>query len=206
MKLSRDQVDIAFPRSGDEVRRRALVKAPVLLFVTLLLLLTLAGLLLISPRDWALSAKWPADAGLVLSGDVDYLRVRRTATLYQEGVVKNILLTGSGVGGDSAVEMRKEALALGVPAEAIVLETGSTSTRENIIAAHPLIRARGWRRVALVTSLSHMGRALATARRVMPEVKWVPVPVEDAGPPERLYRTRLQEWGKLLWYTARGWV
>ena len=102
--------------------------------------------------------------------------------------------------------MRKEALALGVPAEAIVLETESTSTRENMTSVHPLIRARGWRRIALVTSESHMLRAVGAVRKVMPEVAWIPVAVEDAGPPERVYRVRLEELGKLLWYAVRGWV
>ena len=204
MRFLPDRAGTAFPRRGEEPLARALVQARFVAFIALLLLLPTLGFG--NPPYWGRSTKLPADAALVLSGDVDYLRVRRAAALYHEGLVKMIALTGAGVGGDSAVEMRKEALALGVPAEAIVLETESTSTRENITAVAPLIRARGWRRIALVTSESHMLRALGAARKVMPEVAWIPVPVEDAGPPERVYRTRFQEWGKLLWYAVRGWV
>ncbi len=204
MRCLPDQLRTAFPRRGEEPLAPALAQARFLVLIALLLLLPALGFG--NPPYWGRSTKLPADAALVLSGDVDYLRVHRAAALYHEGLAKMIALTGAGVGGDSAIEMRTEAMASGVPAEAIVLEAQSTSTRENMIAAHPVIRARGWRRVALVTSVSHMGRALGAARKVMPEVEWLPVPVEEAGPAERLYRTRLQEWGKFLWYTARGWV
>ena len=147
-----------------------------------------------------------ADAALVLSGDVDYLRIRHAAGLVKAGQVKAILLTGQGIGGDSAEEMRVEAIAAGVPATAIVLETASMSTRENFIFAAPLIRERGWRRIALVTSQSHLARALATARTAMPDVEWVPDPVPDAGPPSRVRRVRAQERTKHLWYILRGWA
>lgn len=147
-----------------------------------------------------------ADAALVLSGDVEYLRIKHAAGLVKAGRVKAILLTGQGVGGDSAEEMRVEAIAAGVPADAIVLETASTTTRENLIFAAPLIKERGWRRIALVTSQSHLARALAAARKAMPEVEWVPVPVPDAGPATRVERLRAQERAKHLWYILRGWA
>lgn len=147
-----------------------------------------------------------ADAALVLSGDVDYLRVGYAAGLVKTGLVKAILLTGQGVGGDSAEEMGRQAIAAGVPAHAIVLETASTTTRENLVFAAPLIQKRGWRRIALVTSRSHLARALATARKAMPEVEWIPAPVTDAGPPARARRLRGEEALKLLWYKARGWA
>jgi uncharacterized SAM-binding protein YcdF (DUF218 family) len=147
-----------------------------------------------------------ADAAVVLSGDVDYLRVKHGAELVQQGRVKALLLTGAGVGGDSAEAMKGEAMAAGVPASAIVLETASTSTRENFAFAAPIIRDRGWRRIALVTSQSHMARALATARRTMPEIEWIASPVKDAGAPDRARRLRAGEALKLLWYKARGWA
>ena len=37
-------------------------------------------------------------------------------------------------------------------------------------------------------------------------MEWVPIPVEDAGPPARIYRVRLQEWLKLARYALYGWV
>jgi uncharacterized SAM-binding protein YcdF (DUF218 family) len=147
-----------------------------------------------------------ADAALVLSGDVGYLRVAHASALVRDGRVKAVLLTGKGVGGDSGTEMGRRAAAAGVPPEAIVVETESTSTRENVLFAAPLVRQRGWRRVALVTSQSHLARAMGAARKVMPEVEWVPAPVPDAGTPARARRLRAEEAIKLLWYKARGWA
>jgi uncharacterized SAM-binding protein YcdF (DUF218 family) len=74
------------------------------------------------------------------------------------------------------------------------------------MGALPIIRSAGWKRIALVTNESHMGRAERAARKVLPEVDWVPVPVVDAGPPSRVYRVRLEEWLKLARYALYGWV
>lgn len=176
--------------------KRALVVAP----------LALLGLGLVDPPHGRAALPLTADGAVVLSGDVDYLRVRHAAALYAAGTFPRILLTGHGVGGDSALEMRSEAVKAGVPEEAIVLELRSTTTRENLTYAAPLVRAQGWRRIALVTSASHMGRAERAARRALPEVEWLPVPVEDAGPARRRCATRLAEWVKLAYYAVRGWI
>jgi uncharacterized SAM-binding protein YcdF (DUF218 family) len=159
-----------------------------------------------APRSSAVPAVVSADAALVLSGDVDYLRVARAAELFREGAVPVVVITGRGIGGDSAEEMRDECVRLGVPSDRVVTEPASTSTRENMLFAAPVLRGRGFRRVALVTSAFHMGRAERAARRVMPELDWVPVPVKDAGSPSQLRRLRLLEWVKLAWYLARGWA
>lgn len=158
------------------------------------------------PRADDTPATVQADAALVLSGDVDYLRVKHAAGLVKAGQVKAILLTGRGIGGDSAEEMRKIAIEGGVADAAIVLERDSTTTRENLLFAAPLVKARGWHRVALVTSQSHLARGLASARKAMPEVEWVPAPVADAGPPARVRRQRAEEPFKHLWYILRGWA
>ncbi len=55
---------------------------------------------------------------------------------------------------------------LGVPPDAIVLETDSTTTRENVKNVAQIMLDKGWRgRLALVTSASHLPRAVANARR-----------------------------------------
>ena len=158
------------------------------------------------PPSYTPSASRTADAALVLSGDVDDLRTRAAAALYRAGAFPQVVLTGRGYGGDSAAALAKVARRMGVPESAIRLETASTSTRENLLGALPIIRSAGWKRVALVTNESHMGRAERAARKVLPEVEWVPVPVEDAGPPSRIYRVRLEEWLKLARYAVYGWV
>jgi uncharacterized SAM-binding protein YcdF (DUF218 family) len=148
-----------------------------------------------------------ADAALVLSGDVDYLRLRHAVDLYRRGSIRAVVLTGAGVGGDSATTMAEVARReMAMPAAAIFVEARSRSTRENLAGAAPLLREHGYRRVALVTSASHMGRALRVARKRVPDVEWVPAAVRDAGPWARVYRVRLAEWVKLLGYALRGWV
>lgn len=149
-----------------------------------------------------------ADAALVLSGDVGELRTKRAVALVLAGEARYLVLTGSQrmVGGDSALSLARSALAAGVPAERVLCETESRSTRENLLLARPLLESFGLRRVALVTSRSHLLRALRTARRAAPRVEWLPVAVPDAGDPGRRARNRLLEWLKLAGYLLRGWA
>lgn len=174
--------------------------------VLALSLAALLGLGFVDPPYERLPKLRSAGCALVLSGDVDYRRVGAAATLYRSGAVPALLLTGAGVGGDSAAEMAKRAVAAGVPLKALTLEERSTSTLENLLLASPLVQAHGWRRIALVTSASHMGRAIRAARRAMPDVTWLPVAIPDPAPARRVYATRLAEWGKLVYYGARGWL
>jgi uncharacterized SAM-binding protein YcdF (DUF218 family) len=174
--------------------------------LALLPLLALPGFGLLDPPHGPTPAVIDTEAALVLSGDVDFLRLRRAAALYARGETASLLVTGAGIGGDDARVLRREAERLGVPSAAIRVEAASRSTRENLAFAAALVRRAGWRRVALVTSASHMARAERVARRVLPEVDWVPVTAADAGPWTRRYRQRLAEWLKLAAYRARGWA
>jgi uncharacterized SAM-binding protein YcdF (DUF218 family) len=166
----------------------------------------IAAAALVDPPYSSVQGDGRADAALVLSGDVDYLRVREAAGLHQSGRVRFLLVTGAGVGGDSGRALADQARRLGVPDPAIVVEERSTSTRENVVNASVIVRQHGWRRVLLVTSASHMGRALRAARRAMPDVDLGAVAVADPGPRSRVWRARMAEWGKLAWYAARGWA
>ncbi len=132
--------------------------------------------------------------------------MRRAVALHRAGQVEHLVLTGAGIGGDSALAMKEVAVRMGVSEAAIVVETESRTTRENLAFAAPLLRARGLATVALVTSDSHLGRAERVARRVAPDVVWLPVPVPDAGPASRVCGQRLAEWVKLAGYLVRGWA
>lgn len=165
-----------------------------------------AALAVLEPPHTRAPPQVRADAALVLSGDVDYLRLERAVALIQSGAVAWLVLTGAGAGGDSAATMRSIAVEKGIPPERVLIEDQATSTRENLLLAAPLIRSHGFSVVALVTNASHMGRAERVARKVLPEVRWIVVPVPDPGPRLRIYRTRLQEWAKLAWYALHGWV
>ena len=60
--------------------------------------------------------------------------------------------------------MKALLLRLGVPDEAIVMETQSRNTAENALYTGEILRERGFARVLLVTSALHMPRAMKLFR------------------------------------------
>ena len=54
---------------------------------------------------------------------------------------------------------------LGLPAHRILINPGSRTTAEEARDIGALARQRGWKRILLVTSASHMPRSLATFRQ-----------------------------------------
>ena len=105
----------------------------------------------------------PADQ---LSG----LSMQRTfcgADLFAEGRAPRLVLSGGdasifGAGPKEAVEMKRLAIRLGVPEQAIVLDDRSRTTHENAAGTKRLL---GQSSVLLVTSASHMPRAAALFRK-----------------------------------------
>jgi uncharacterized SAM-binding protein YcdF (DUF218 family) len=111
-------------------------------------------------------------------------RIWQGARLYHRGVAPCIVVSGGNpraAAGGAAVMSEAEAmriflLDLGVPAAAIVVEDGSLNTIQNIRGVRELVKGG---RVALVTSASHMPRALRLARTAGLDVAafptdWIP--------------------------------
>jgi uncharacterized SAM-binding protein YcdF (DUF218 family) len=93
-------------------------------------------------------------------------RVRAAVALWRQTGGRLLMTGGPGLGPDDSLAggMARLAIDLGVPAEAVDRSPGSLTTQQDIACEHELIAAhRGPR--WLVTSASHMPRALATARR-----------------------------------------
>lgn len=95
--------------------------------------------------------------------------------LHACGLAPLILVSGHGPARQAVPEaelFRDYAVARGVPASAILLETESSNTRENFAFSAPLIDSQlGWERVRTVAVVSkpyHARRALMTARRHWP--------------------------------------
>ena len=65
-----------------------------------------------------------------------------------------------------AETMRTALVLLGVPADRIVVETQSQTTRDEAIIVAPMLKAYAIEQVVLVTSETHMRRSLATFRAV----------------------------------------
>ncbi|WP_456404498.1 YdcF family protein [Thiolapillus sp.] len=94
-----------------------------------------------------------------LSGEVD--RLLHAAALYKAGKAPLLLLTGGNAQGyePEAVSMQKLLLDLGIPEQAMLLESLSRNTRQNAEYSAQILKQRGIERIILVTSAYHMGRA-----------------------------------------------
>lgn len=108
-----------------------------------------------------------ADVIIVLSGGRGDERMRQAAELYQQGYAPLVLLSGGEeMAGISVPEMlRRQALALGIPADALLSEPDSTSTGEQARYLRPLLEPRGVRRVIVVTSSYHSRRTRRLFRK-----------------------------------------
>lgn len=141
----------------------------------LLLALWLAGvasyIVWVGERDQA----GPADVIIVLGAaaydarpsPVFAERIRHGIDLYQRGLARHLIFTGGfGTGArfsESQVAQRY-ALKHGVPRQAILIETQSRTTHQNLQQAAALMKAHGFKRAIIVSDPLHMARALRLAR------------------------------------------
>lgn len=102
----------------------------------------------------------PGDAIIVLSGARRDERVRQAAELYRAGYAPLVILSGGEeMAGISIPELqRRQALAHGIPASALLLEGNSTSTAEQAEMLRPILEGRRARRALVVTSSFHTRR------------------------------------------------
>lgn len=117
------------------------------------------------------SSDGPADAALVLGAAADGVapspvfeeRLRHAVDLYHRNRVARLILTGGRGQGDALAESevgRDWAVANGVPADAILIETESRTTKQNLVNALPLIEANHVGKILLVSDPLHMRRAM----------------------------------------------
>lgn len=127
----------------------------------------------------------PPPAGLdapELSGSID--RAVHAAHLYRAGKAGHILVTGGNLPWKQAQTAEGILIAdfladLGIPRDAIVVESASRNTRENAVNTLPILAQQGWTRAILVTSAAHMPRALATFAAV--GIDATPAPTDFRG-------------------------
>lgn len=142
----------------------------------------LIGVLEEQALEASLQARRPVDAVIVLGGGVrgkgslrpadqlsetSIVRTICGAALLAEGAAPKLVLSGGdtsliGTGPTEAVEMKRLALRLGVPEQAIVLEDRSRTTYENAVESKRLL---GQASVLLATSAEHIPRSLALFRK-----------------------------------------
>ncbi|MGB3614091.1 MAG: YdcF family protein [Elainellaceae cyanobacterium] len=110
------------------------------------------------PRPWI---------DVMESGD----RVLHGAQLYQAKKAPKLILSGGriawdGVDGSEAADMAVLAEALGVPEADILQEPDSLNTRQNAVNVQQLLEKEGMESILLVTTATHMPRALAVFQRL----------------------------------------
>jgi len=116
----------------------------------------------------------PADAAVVLGAAVPSTgpspvfaeRINHAVALYRAGSVKFIIMTGGKGPGERVAEAeaaRDQAIAAGVPADAILVETQSRDTQQNLANVKPIVDAHGLGRLLIVSDPLHMARAMQMA-------------------------------------------
>ncbi|MBA3497005.1 MAG: YdcF family protein [Gemmatimonadota bacterium] len=174
---------------------------------------SLAMVLVVSQQD----QRQPVDAIVVL-GAAQYngrpspvLRARldHALSLYREAHAPMVIVTG-GIGrGDTTSEAavgRRYLVARGVSADAVVAESEGRTTMASMNAVTAWLRARGLRRVLLVSDPFHMCRLRLEARRTALEAYTSPTgssPISDN--PVLELRYLLAEGFKIPVAWARSW-
>jgi uncharacterized SAM-binding protein YcdF (DUF218 family) len=180
---------------------------------------------LVSRISAALAGPWDNPHGdllVVLSGSgleggtiglSSYWRCIYTVMAFHEGGFRQIFITGGGAeAGDTpiAIAMQRLIVFLGVPAEAVTVETLSTSTRENALRSVPLLNRMPGRKV-LLTSDYHMFRALRVFHKAGLDLQGWPYP--DTGKMAASWTGRwpafldvLSELTKIAYYKTQGWI
>lgn len=160
-------------------------------------------------------------------------RLLYAAWLYRQGKAPHLLLTGGKIEWMNPGEAGAESMAvilemIGVPKQAIWLETASENTHDNAVNCRKILEEKGIRRVILVTSALHMPRSVALFERQGLEV--IPAPTDfsvtqadwqqltEANLPAQLIRLlptadnmsaltdALKEYLGILIYRLRGWL
>lgn len=151
-------------------------------------------------------------------------RVLHALRIWRAGKAKVIVIAGGQVfdpnaANTEAAAIRDLLVSWGIDPAAIIIEERSRNTHENAVLSAPLLAARGLRSALLVTSASHMPRALAAFRmagvNVLPAATdygttgdLPPLPLSvlpDASSLDASTRA-MREWLGLLVYRLRGWA
>jgi uncharacterized SAM-binding protein YcdF (DUF218 family) len=174
-----------------------------------------AGTTTVLGRDQDLQVLTPVAASRVLEAARVFRLLNRPSLISSGGVRRP-----SKANRPSAIGMRDALVSLGVPAERIIVESSSTTTRDEAVIVASMLRTLGVESCVLVTSQSHMPRAQrafqAQGVRTTPAVApdYSPNFPDDAGfgryRPDRegfrLSSALIHEWGGYLYYFWRGWL
>lgn len=158
----------------------------------LLRLLLLAALWLGGVAAWIVHVgsrdqAGPADAIVVLGAaaydarpsPVFAERIRHGIALYEQGYAPRLVFTGGygdGARFSESQVARRYALRAGVPEDAILIETLSRTTWQNLSRARDLLSEHRLQRVIVVSDPLHMARALRLSRQLGIDAVGSPTP------------------------------
>ena len=188
--------------------------------------------------NWRLQSEIPhikiedlpqSDVVILLSGvGADFYnptnRIVYASRIYHAGKAPMIIISGGTQPGQQGAVPDAKVIAdrlvrFGVPRFALILEADSRSTRENAVNTAAICNAYGWRDGLLVTTATHMPRALAAFQRV--GLHMVPASTGVQAPPrpeESRLDLRIDAWAFLqttgsvreiiafLIYRCLGWA
>ena len=174
----------ARPSSSSVPSRRARLRTPLLVLVTLagcVFVFPLAQIFFFGTSDY----RRPADVAVVFGAQVHpggapsqtlAWRVDTACELYEQGLVRRLVMSGAvGESGyDEALVMRARAIANGVPAAAVVVDSRGVDTEATVRDTVRLFREEGVDRVLAVSNAYHLPRIKLAYRRHGQEVFTVP--------------------------------
>lgn len=137
------------------------------------------------------------DAIVAISGGDTAARTDEAIKLYKAGWGDTLIFSGAAHDPNSpsnARAMKVQALAAGVPEEAIAIEEYARDTADNARRTLRVASERGVERIILVTSAYHQRRAGMEFRQTFSDVKVVDHPVRQD-----------KHWSAYWWLTPRGW-
>ena len=151
--------------------RRKIIVITVFLMVIVYIVINVASICIYSTKD----EKCKADVAIVLGaaayeGEVSPVyreRINHGITLYKEGFVEKIIVTG-GIGEGNvksdAYYAKEYAVQMGVPEDDILTEDTSTITEENLENAKLIMEQKGYETAIIVSDPLHMKRAMLLAK------------------------------------------
>jgi len=152
-----------------------------------------------------------ADVLVVLGGDNVVGRLREARRLFQALGPRLVLVSGPR---DFVEAFIRE----GFPADRVIVERDSSTTREQIIAVRQSLTKRGAGQVVLIASRLQMPRVAALARANGLQIAWAPSAIDDEPPTSglrlliptyiglRVSRDALYEHLALAYYRHKGWI
>lgn len=156
---------------------------------------------------------YPTDVAIVLGAavwdgapsPVFRERINHALTLYTNHQIQHLIFTG-GIGEDDQLAesevARAYAIAQGIPASQIAIETRSTITRENLMEAGQIMGTQGWQTAMIVSDPLHMRRAMTMAQDLQIEAYPSPTPTSRY----RSWRTKLGFLKREIWFYTLYWI